>query len=286
MCRFNEGTSHIPASSQSPALWEELFTKVLKPDKNGHVRTIGLGPRPSQVYGTRYTRFHVEHVKDQLCAKLSAEVLGEMEMEMQVEITHRHYRGTMDRKTNSIEQAHIRNVDYDTKRKYILSAGTDSAVNLWLASLPTSDDFSSESLVESPTRRIDPLLNSFNDYEDSVYGLAWSSREPWIFASLSYDGRITSASPQEFDELLLVEAASVWIFEFIDTYGKITINGERSWKSIDTSNWEGAGRQLMGLETQRQLQIEFEDAQRPDRDVAISGLGWIAVEPISRSPGV
>ncbi|KAI8549334.1 hypothetical protein RHMOL_Rhmol06G0017400 [Rhododendron molle] len=106
------------------------------------------------------------------------------------------------KKTNSIEQAHIRNIDYDTKRKYILvtaedesgihiwdlrmlkfpilelpghshcneSAGTDSAVNLWLASLPTSDDFSSESLVESPTRRIDPLLNSFNDYEDSVYG--------------------------------------------------------------------------------------------------------------------
>ncbi|KAG5548737.1 hypothetical protein RHGRI_014181 [Rhododendron griersonianum] len=175
------------------------------------------------------------------------------------------------------------NPEYDG---IIMSAGTDSAVNLWLASLPTSDDFSSESLVESPTRRIDPLLNSFNDYEDSVYGLAWSSREPWIFASLSYDERITSASPQEFDELLLVEAASVWIFEFIDTYGKITINGERSWKSIDTSNWEGAGRQLMGLETQRQLQIEFEDAQRPARDVAISGLGWIAVEPISRSPGV
>ncbi|XP_058205392.1 NO-associated protein 1, chloroplastic/mitochondrial isoform X2 [Rhododendron vialii] len=46
------------------------------------------------------------------------------------------------------------------------------------------------------------------------------------------------------------------------------------------------GDNWMGLETQRQLQIEFEDTQRPARDVAISGLGWIAVEPISRSPGV
>ncbi|CAK9169051.1 unnamed protein product, partial [Ilex paraguariensis] len=40
--------------------------------------------------------------------------------------------------------------------------------------------------------RVDPLLNSYSDYEDSVYGLAWSSREPWIFASLSYDGRVAS----------------------------------------------------------------------------------------------
>ncbi|XP_059634004.1 WD repeat-containing protein DWA2 isoform X1 [Cornus florida] len=144
------------------------------------------------------------------------------------------------KKTNSIEHAHVRNVDYDTKKKYILvtaedesgihiwdlrmlkvptvelpghahwtwavrcnpeyeglilSAGTDSAVNLWLASPPSTDDLTSESsLVESPTKRVDPLLNSYSDYEDSVYGLAWSSREPWTFASLSYDGRVVVES--------------------------------------------------------------------------------------------
>ncbi|GFZ10512.1 transducin/WD40 repeat-like superfamily protein [Actinidia rufa] len=133
------------------------------------------------------------------------------------------------KKTNSIEHAHIRNVDYDTKKKYVLvtaedesgihiwdlrmlkipslelpghshtdsmvgqSAGTDSAVNLWLASQPRTDDLSSESLVESPKMQVDPLLNSYSDYEDSVYGLAWSSREPWIFASVSYDGRLCLA---------------------------------------------------------------------------------------------
>lgn len=77
-------------------------------------------------------------------------------------------------------------------------------------------------LVDSPTRRRDPLLNSYSNYEDSVYGnrycygfckswflskplilkpicspeitgLAWSSREPWIFASLSYDGRVSTS---------------------------------------------------------------------------------------------
>lgn len=73
----------------------------------------------------------------------------------------------------------------------------------------------SDRLVDSPTARPEPLLNSYSDYEDSVYGsrlnsvletliliskltcfweftgLAWSSREPWIFASLSYDGRVS-----------------------------------------------------------------------------------------------
>lgn len=146
-------------------------------------------------------------------------------------------------KTNSIEHAHVRNLDYDMKKKYmlvtaddesgihiwdmrmlnfpflelpghahwtwtvkcnpeleglILSAGTDSAVNLWLASPPNSDDLTSESLMESPTRQVDPLLNSYTDYEDSIYGLAWSSRQPWIFASLSYDGRVVVESVKSY----------------------------------------------------------------------------------------
>ncbi|BBG94750.1 Transducin/WD40 repeat-like superfamily protein, partial [Prunus dulcis] len=168
------------------------------------------------------------------------------------------------KKTNSVEHAHVRNVDYNPKKKHvlkmnlgyaygilgsqrslsrsfldthtgnyfvyccilvsstmflldeplcisdvavrynpeydglILSSGTDSTVNLWLASPSSNDGSISESLVDSPTRRIDPLLNSYSDYEDSIYGLAWSSREPWIFASLSYDGRVVVESVKPF----------------------------------------------------------------------------------------
>ncbi|KAE8057362.1 hypothetical protein FH972_014063 [Carpinus fangiana] len=147
------------------------------------------------------------------------------------------------KKTNSIERAHVRNVDYNPKKKHIfvtaeeesgiciwdlrkpkvpiqelpghthwtwavkcnpeydrliLSAGTDSTVNLWLASPSSSDEFTSESPVDSPTRRVDPLLHSYSDYEDSVYGLAWSTREPWIFASLSYDGRVVVEAVKPF----------------------------------------------------------------------------------------
>uniref|UniRef100_A0A2P2JC82 WD repeat-containing protein DWA2 n=1 Tax=Rhizophora mucronata TaxID=61149 RepID=A0A2P2JC82_RHIMU len=143
------------------------------------------------------------------------------------------------KKTNSIECSHVRNINYDTKKRHILvtaedesgidiwdtrtlrvpimqlpghthwtwavkcnpeydglilSCGTDSTVNLWFASTSAGDELPSESLVESPTQRVNPLLNTYSDFEDSVYGLAWSSREPWIFASLSYDGRVVVES--------------------------------------------------------------------------------------------
>ncbi|XP_057951329.1 putative nitric oxide synthase isoform X2 [Malania oleifera] len=42
----------------------------------------------------------------------------------------------------------------------------------------------------------------------------------------------------------------------------------------------------MGLETERQLQINFEGKDRPACDVAISGLGWIAIEPVNKSLAV
>ncbi|XP_042425340.1 WD repeat-containing protein DWA2-like isoform X1 [Zingiber officinale] len=147
------------------------------------------------------------------------------------------------KKTTSIEQAHIRDVDYNSKKQHflvtaedvsgiqlwdlrrpkfpvkelpghahwtwavrhnpeyedlILSAGTDSTINLWSIRLPGNEGSSSESLFDSPTTLKDSLINSYTDYEDSVYGLAWSTREPLIFASLSYDGRVIVESVKSF----------------------------------------------------------------------------------------
>ncbi|KAL6530275.1 hypothetical protein OROHE_014628 [Orobanche hederae] len=39
----------------------------------------------------------------------------------------------------------------------------------------------------------------------------------------------------------------------------------------------------MGLEAKRELQLKYTDIERPACDVAISGLGWISVEPFSQS---
>ncbi|KAG6485274.1 hypothetical protein ZIOFF_053808 [Zingiber officinale] len=88
----------------------------------------------------------------------------------------------------------------------ILSAGTDSTINLWSIRLPGNEGSSSESLFDSPTTLKDSLINSYTDYEDSVYGLAWSTREPLIFASLSYDGRCEAS--------LSVARISVLTFSF------------------------------------------------------------------------
>ncbi|KAG8381529.1 hypothetical protein BUALT_Bualt06G0131200 [Buddleja alternifolia] len=38
-----------------------------------------------------------------------------------------------------------------------------------------------------------------------------------------------------------------------------------------------------GLETKREMQLKYDDIERPACDVAISGLGWISVEPFTQS---
>jgi WD40 repeat protein len=36
----------------------------------------------------------------------------------------------------------------------------------------------------------DAVIATFEEHEDSVYAVEWSISDPWIFASLSYDGRL------------------------------------------------------------------------------------------------
>lgn len=37
---------------------------------------------------------------------------------------------------------------------------------------------------------LDGKAHTYDEHEDSVYGLAWSVADPWLVASLSYDGRV------------------------------------------------------------------------------------------------
>ena len=34
------------------------------------------------------------------------------------------------------------------------------------------------------------VLEEYDKHEDSVYSVAWSTADPWLFASLSNDGRL------------------------------------------------------------------------------------------------
>ncbi|CAN7042308.1 unnamed protein product [Brassica oleracea var. botrytis] len=122
------------------------------------------------------------------------------------------------KKVNSIERAHVRGVDYNPKREHILiTAEDESGIHVWdlrKAKAPVQElpghthwtwavkcnpEYDGLILPVGSTRqRVNLLLNSYTDYEDSVYGLAWSSREPWVFASLSYDGRVVIESVKPF----------------------------------------------------------------------------------------
>ncbi|KAG5544378.1 hypothetical protein RHGRI_016956 [Rhododendron griersonianum] len=114
----------IPESSESHALREELFTSVLKPDRNGRVRTYGLGPCPSQVFGTRYTRSQEQRVKDQLRAELHAELGAELHAELGAELLaelRAELRQEVLRDVND-EITQLKN-QYATMAAYMKSAG-------------------------------------------------------------------------------------------------------------------------------------------------------------------
>ena len=95
----------------------------------------------------------------------------------------------------------------------VVSAGTDSSVALWRAAsissaplLELDDDDSNEGDggdeeeqvvgggvdVEADNAKdvADAAIRTFDEHEDSVYGLAWSLCDAWVFSSLSYDGRV------------------------------------------------------------------------------------------------
>lgn len=72
----------------------------------------------------------------------------------------------------------------------LVSGGTDSYVNLWRVS-----SISSAPLLElegegNCADAGDASIRTFDDHEDSVYAVAWSACDAWVFASLSYDGRV------------------------------------------------------------------------------------------------
>lgn len=86
----------------------------------------------------------------------------------------------------------------------ILSAGTDSSVALW-SIVSTSSAPLGE--LENPVneKEGDKLIKTYDEHEDSVYSIAWSSSDAWIFASLSYDGRVVvnHVPPAEKYKILL-----------------------------------------------------------------------------------
>lgn len=79
----------------------------------------------------------------------------------------------------------------------ILSSSSDSRVTLLSIPSLSSEPFGhlddDEDIEEDQRPRepdTDRIISTFEEHEDSVYIVEWSTADPWIFASLSYDGRI------------------------------------------------------------------------------------------------
>jgi WD40 repeat protein len=84
----------------------------------------------------------------------------------------------------------IQNIKMNTlNEQLVLTSSTDTLVNLELLSESNN----------SPS-----LLHSFDELDDSVYGVEWSPLDPWVFAAVSYSGRVlVTTVPQNTRHQLL-----------------------------------------------------------------------------------
>lgn len=84
----------------------------------------------------------------------------------------------------------------------VLSGGSDSKIVLYNMSSISSEPYiqqtssgeesshdSDEENEQTAKLEEDGVLSIYEEHEDSVYIVEWSSADPWTFASLSYDGR-------------------------------------------------------------------------------------------------
>ena len=72
----------------------------------------------------------------------------------------------------------------------IASASSDTLVGLWhLPAKAEGQDGEHGGAGAGVEDGVAPEA-TFDDHEDSVYAVAWSAADPWLFASLSHDGRV------------------------------------------------------------------------------------------------
>uniref|UniRef100_A0A4W6BZH2 EARP complex and GARP complex interacting protein 1 n=1 Tax=Lates calcarifer TaxID=8187 RepID=A0A4W6BZH2_LATCA len=73
----------------------------------------------------------------------------------------------------------------------VLTASSDSRLilsNMVSISSDEGEDNHQDDKAKEPLK--DSVVSTYEEHEDSVYAAEWSSADPWLFASLSYDGRL------------------------------------------------------------------------------------------------
>eukprot|EP00300_Choanocystis_sp_HF-7_P036140 c5134_g1_i2.p1 GENE.c5134_g1_i2~~c5134_g1_i2.p1 ORF type:complete len:360 (+),score=60.25 c5134_g1_i2:42-1121(+) len=83
----------------------------------------------------------------------------------------------------------------------LMSASADHTVALWLVpslSAAPVDSAADETKAKAGTK--DELCREYKDHEESVYGIAWSACDGWVYATLSYNGRLVVGSVPATDK--------------------------------------------------------------------------------------
>lgn len=86
----------------------------------------------------------------------------------------------------------VSNVKYNPSHdQLVLTAGTDSISNLWRVSTISSapllamDDEEENGSETAPNIRV-----KRHEHSESIYSSCWGVADPWVYASLSYDGKV------------------------------------------------------------------------------------------------
>jgi WD40 repeat protein len=100
----------------------------------------------------------------------------------------------------------------------VVSGGSDARVNLWRVSsissaplLELGDEEAGDADGAGAGRKAEPKLaadtaiRTHEDHDDSVYAVAWSVHNAWVYASLSYTGKVVvcQVPPAEKYKILL-----------------------------------------------------------------------------------
>ena len=83
------------------------------------------------------------------------------------------------------------------------SCSSDTQVSLWSADSVSAA--AQEHHAAQGCAPQDGQVSVYDEHEDSCYAVAWSTHDPWLFASASYDGRVSiSAVPRNVRYRILV----------------------------------------------------------------------------------
>jgi WD40 repeat protein len=69
----------------------------------------------------------------------------------------------------------------------VLSGGCDAMVNLWRIASCSSAPWLGGGEGDSDPPNV--KVKAIDQHEESIYGVAWSPADAWIYCSLSFDGR-------------------------------------------------------------------------------------------------